>query len=81
MEKFIEKYKYVIHEDDSSLEDIKSSFDFGDEEANAEYLQKFIDEELFSFAVIKYKECECCQQWIFVDSLSGIHRGTTASRM
>jgi hypothetical protein len=68
--KQIGEYLYQVFYDQ---EPINADFDFGDEEANAAYLKRFEDEEIFSYNVVKSKLCECCKQWKDIDSLCAIH--------
>jgi hypothetical protein len=63
---------YTIFYDDCPVE-VGTSFDFGDQEANQEYLNRFVNEELFSFGVVKSTACKCCNGWKEEDSLWGIH--------
>lgn len=51
----------------------KGSIDFDSEEAKQEYMNKFINEELYAFGVVKMEVCKCCCMWSEKDSLWGIH--------
>lgn len=69
------RYKVYIDEDDLNLiaKNNGSSFDFGDEIANKEYVNRFKNNELCSFGIVKLQVCKCCCEWSEKDSLWGIH--------
>jgi len=59
--------------DETRSASLGESFDFGDKQANDEYKQKFLNEELACYGVCKMKPCECCGQLKEVDAIWGIH--------
>jgi hypothetical protein len=63
-------HKYDVFIDETPIE---GSFDFGDEEANAEYLRRFENDEIGVFIVVKYAKCGTCENWHEIDALCGIH--------
>lgn len=72
-----DEIRYEIFIDEEDLNNIfrntNDSFDFGDEEANQEYKNRFANEELCSYGIVKYKLCKCCCMWSECDSLWAIH--------
>jgi hypothetical protein len=63
-------YKYEVFFD--YHEDI-SDIDFETEEQRLEYRRKFESGELTAYEVTKSTPCKCCDSWIFVDGMCGIH--------
>ena len=71
------RYEVYFDQDDfhHSFEG-KSAIDFESEEAKQEYMNKFINEDLYAFGVVKLQVCECCCMWSEKASLWGIHAQT-----
>jgi hypothetical protein len=71
--------KYRVSIDYHDLRDIlgntpQDSFEFGDDDLNRNYLQRFIDGDLCSFLVEKWElVCEHCDIWSGIDHLGGVH--------
>ena len=72
-----ERYEVYFDQDDfhHSFKS-ESSIDFESEEQKQEYMNKFINEDLFAFGVVKMKVCECCCMWSEKEALWGIHAET-----
>lgn len=68
------KYEVFFDNDDFFHSFVgNSALEFDNEELKKEYMDKFINEELYAFGVVKMEVCKCCCMWSEKDSLWGIH--------
>jgi len=46
---------------------------FANEEEKQTYMNKFLNGELIAVGVVKYTKCQCCEEWVYSDSVWGYH--------
>lgn len=62
-------FKYeAFYDYDDSIADIEHDT----EEQKREFIAKFNRGDLSSYQVIRSKQCECCESWVFDEGLYGI---------
>lgn len=71
-------YIYEIHHDEHEVQDLFNgrAMDFEDEQDKEQYLNKFRNDTLSAYGVVKKEKCSCCENYKFIDSLWGIHAET-----
>lgn len=71
-------YEVYFDSDDFhyTFQDERGMSFFDSDKDKQDYMDKFLNKELFAFIVVELKLCECCSLWSEVGHLSGIHAAT-----